>query len=295
MTRPRDYFHAVIDIESARLWIESGRAVVIDCRFELTDPDAGAAMYRAMHLPEAFYWHLERDLSSEPTGTNGRHPLPSLDAFAALIARTGITPQKQVILYDEWDGLNASRAWWLLQAAGYAATAVLEGGIRAWRQAGLPLTKIEPLPPFRSTPPNLTQWQLPLATASEVEAAVAQQRACLIDARAPERHRGEVEPFDPLAGHIPGSKNRFFRANLDSATGRFLDPTTLRAELLALFGDTPPEETIHYCGSGVTACHNLLAMAHAGLALGKLYAGSWSEWCADPSRPMNLGLGSSRI
>lgn len=286
MARPNDYFHTIIDVESARLWMESGRAVVIDCRFELFDPEAGEAMYRAQHLPNAFYWHLERDLSGKKLGNNGRHPLPEREAFAALIARTGITPQTQVILYDEWDGLNASRAWWLLQAAGYAATAVLDGGLKAWRQAGLAVTKVAPLPSFRYVVPDLIGWQLPLVTCNEVLAALESGRGKLIDARAPERHRGEFEPFDPVPGHIPGSVNRFFRENLDPQSGRFLPPDLLRKAFEALCGDSLPQETIHYCGSGVTACHNLLAMAHAGLPLGKLYPGSWSEWCADPSRPV---------
>ncbi|MCX7945645.1 MAG: sulfurtransferase [Hydrogenophilus sp.] len=288
-----DYFHTIISVDAAKRWHDSGRAVFIDCRFELGDPDAGEAMYRALHLPGAYYWHLERDLSGRVTGTNGRHPLPELDQFAALIARAGITPQTQVILYDEWDGLNASRAWWLLHAAGYEASALLDGGIKAWRQAGLPLTKVVPLSPLRQIVPQLTAWRLPLITTDELLSLLGRQDYLLIDARAPERHRGETEPFDPLAGHIPGSKNRFFRQNLDLNTGRFLSPERLRAEFLALFGETPPQRTVHYCGSGVTACHNLLAMVHAGLPVGLLYPGSWSEWCADRSRPMVLGPASA--
>lgn len=286
MSRVPDYCHTVISVEEARRWMESGRAVVVDCRFELSDPEAGAAMYRARHLPGAVYWDLERDLSGPRTGTNGRHPLPELDTFAALLARSEITPQKQVILYDEWDGLNASRAWWLLHAAGFAAAAVLDGGIKAWQQAGLPLVKEEPIPPFRVQPPTLTGWQLPLADAETVRQAMDDPSVLLLDARAPERHRGEIEPFDPVPGHIPGSENRFFRANMDTQAQRFLPRERLREEFEALLAGRAAEAVIHYCGSGVTACHNLLAMVHAGFPFGRLYAGSWSEWCADPSRPV---------
>jgi len=286
MSKLPDYFHTVIPIDAARLWIESGRAVVIDCRFELSDPDAGRAMYRARHLPNAVYWDLERDLSGAKTGTNGRHPLPTLEEFAALIARAEITLQKQVILYDEWDGLNASRAWWLLQAAGYEAAAVLDGGLKAWIQAGLPLTKEEPIPPFRIQPPTLTHWRLPIVDTETVLAEMNRPEVLLLDARAQERHRGEVEPFDPVPGHIPGSANRFFRANVDSKAFRFLPPEQLREEFTALLAGRAPESVIHYCGSGVTACHNILAMVHAGFPFGRLYPGSWSEWCADPSRPV---------
>ncbi|MEJ5269711.1 MAG: sulfurtransferase [Hydrogenophilus sp.] len=281
-----DYRHTLISVEEAQAWIATGRAVVIDCRFELADPDAGAAMYRAAHLPGAVFWDLERDLSGPKGIGTGRHPLPSIDAFAELIARASITPQTQVILYDEWDGMNAARAWWMLHACGYAATAVLDGGFRAWRSAKLPVTKEIPLPPHRYQIPNLPSWKLPIVETDEVTAACEQREVLLLDARAPERYRGEVEPFDPVPGHIPGAVNRFFRANVDASTGRFRPAEVLRAEFESLLAGRDPALTIHYCGSGVTACHNLLAWFHSGLPFARLYPGSWGAWCSDPRRPV---------
>lgn len=281
-----DYRHTLISVEEAQAWIATGRAVVIDCRFELADPDAGAALYRAAHLPGAFFWDLERDLSGPKGEGTGRHPLPAIEAFAELIARSAITPQTQVILYDEWDGMNAARAWWMLQACGYAATAVLDGGFRAWRGAKLPVTKETPLPPFRYRAPDLPGWRLPIVETEAVATAREQPEVLLIDARAPERYLGVVEPFDPVPGHIPGAVNRFFRANVDAATGRFRPAEQLRAEFETLLAGRDPAQAIHYCGSGVTACHNLLAWVHAGLPFARLYPGSWGAWCSDPSRPV---------
>ncbi len=274
----------VIDNATAYRWLNEGNAVAIDCRFDLANPELGEAAYRTAHLPRARYWHLERDLSAPPSGRNGRHPLPSPESFVALLAASGITRQTPVIVYDAADGLMASRAWWMLRACGISA-AVLDGGWRAWCEAGLPSTA-EPATPVPTAPITLDDWHLPVATAQTVRAALDDPGVLLIDARAPERYRGEHEPIDPVAGHIPGAVNRFYRENLDPETERFLPPERLRAAFAALLGAIPPQQTIHYCGSGVTACHNLLAMAHAGMPFGQLYAGSWSEWCADPSRPV---------
>jgi thiosulfate/3-mercaptopyruvate sulfurtransferase len=263
------------------------RVVVIDNRFDLADPAAGERAYREAHLSGAHYLHLDRDLSGPKTGRNGRHPLPDRDAFAALIGRLGITPDTPVVAYDAQGGVYAARLWWMLRWLGHAAVAVLDGGLPAWVAAGGALTSAEPPPIDTKRPPYPRRDSLVAA----IDADGLQRRLGrlpLIDARAPERFRGEVEPLDAQAGHIPGAINRFYKDNLDT-DGRFKHPEQLRAEFAPLLGGAAPGEAVHQCGSGVTACHNLLAMEQAGLAGSLLYAGSWSEWSADPSRPVARG------
>ena len=261
--------------------------VIIEASFDLTDADAGEAGWRAGHVPGSFYMHLDRDLSGEKTGSNGRHPLPKRAAFAATLARFGITPRSQVVALDRQGGMYAARLWWMLRWMGHANVAVLDGGIAAWTAAGGTLTT-DATPTAPSTPPYAER--APLVRTIGVEALSAQLgRMPLLDARAGERFRGEVEPLDRAAGHIPGALNRFFKDNLDAATGRFKSAAQLRAEFQALLGLHAPDAAVHQCGSGVTACHNLLAMEHAGLSGSVLYPGSWSEWSADPSRPVAQG------
>ncbi|HEY6511843.1 MAG TPA: sulfurtransferase [Burkholderiaceae bacterium] len=256
---------------------------LLDCGFDLVNAQAGARAYAQGHLPGARHADLERDLSAAKNGRNGRHPLPGREAFAHTVARWGVRPQTPVVCYDDQGGVYAARAWWMLRWLGHDAVAVLDGGRAAWLAAGATLDA-GPAPPATDAAPY------PLATASMPTVATDQLlgllgKVTVLDARAGERFRGEVEPFDPVAGHIPGARNRFHKDNLQ-ADGRFRAPAELRAAF-APFGE--PTGCVHQCGSGVTACHNLLAMEHAGLTGSALYPGSWSEWCADPARPIARG------
>lgn len=264
-----------------------GRVRVFDVRFDLARPEAGEAAWREGHLPGAHYLHLDRDLSAKdgvPALCGGRHPLPTREVFAATAARLGLTPDTPVVLVDAQGGMFAARAWWMLRWIGARDVRVLDGGLAAWRAAGGALEpgEVQPAAPAPAWPLGPEPEGLRL-TADALAAQLG--RVALLDARAPERYRGDVEPLDPVAGHIPGALNRPFSANL-GPDGRFLPPEALRAAFQGLAGARP---VVHQCGSGVTACHNLLAMAVAGLPGGALYAGSWSEWCRDPARPVAQG------
>jgi thiosulfate/3-mercaptopyruvate sulfurtransferase len=255
---------------------------LIDCRFKLDDTSWGEREYEAAHIPGAVYAHLDRDLSGAKTGTNGRHPLPSAADLAATFGRFGIGDEVQVVAYDQANGMFASRLWWLLRWMGHRAVAVLDGGLAKWRAEHLPMRSgIEQAGTvaFHGAPHD----------DMVVDArSVATSKALLLDARAPERYRGETEPLDRVPGHIPGARNYFFQQNV-GAGDTFLAPDTLRGQLTNAIGEASPGSVICYCGSGVTACHNLLAMEHAGLTGARLYPGSWSEWCADPARPVETG------
>lgn len=281
-----DLHHTLISAEALRARLDASTpTVVLDARFDLTRPDAGAAAYAAGHVPGAHYVHLDRDLSGAKTGRNGRHPLPDRAAFAAWAGAVGIVPGMQVVALDDQGGPYAARVWWLLRWLGHEAVAVLDGGWRAWCAAG-GAVDTTPAPAHSSLPayPAAAEPAMPTVGADALLAQLGRVR--LVDARAGARFRGEVEPLDPVAGHIPGATLRCFQDNLQ-ADGRFKPAATLRAEFDAWA--TPAGEVVHQCGSGVTACHNLLAMAHAGLPGSLLYPGSWSEWCADPSRPIAVG------
>lgn len=260
--------------------------IVVDCRFTLTNPSAGRAAYLRGHVPRARYAHLDDDLAREPGPGEGRHPLPSSERLAERLGRWGIGNDSVVIAYDEGGGAIAARLWWLLRWVGHSASLVLDGGLHAWQAAGLPLEPGEPtIVPTRFVP-SKPDSQAVVAT---VSLAAAQARGALVvDARAAPRYRGEQESIDPVAGHVPGAVNRPFAANL-APDGCFKPPAELRRELLELLRGRSPNEVIAMCGSGVTACHLLLAMEVAGLAGGRLYAGSWSEWIADPARPVRTG------
>jgi thiosulfate/3-mercaptopyruvate sulfurtransferase len=259
---------------------------LIDTRFDLADTAAGEQAYAAGHIPGALYAHLDRDLSGTKTGRNGRHPLPDRDAFAATVAHLGITPETQVVAYDAQGGMYAARLWWLLRWVGHRAVAVLDGGLAAWTQSGGALST-EPAPP----PAAGAAYPLGESLAPAIDAEALQRqlgRVRLIDARAGERFRGEVEPLDRQAGHIPGASHRFFKDNLQ-ADGRFKPAEQLAQEWQHVLGRSAASQVVHQCGSGVTAAHNLLAMEHAGLNGSALYPGSWSEWSADPGRPIAKG------
>ena len=252
---------------------------VFDCRHDLMKPDLGAQQYREAHIPGALFASLDSDLSAPKSGKNGRHPLPSAEAFTAWLGRQGVRPEDQVVCYDAGNGSMAARLWWMLRWIGHRPAAVLDGGMAKWRKEGRPVDAVLPQPKRTSYPAMKTSGAL------DVQAVQANlKNLFLVDARAPARYRGEQEPIDPVAGHIPGARNRF---NMDNVLpdGTFKPAAQLRSEFQAMLKDQKPGEVVHYCGSGVAACHNLLAMEVAGLTGGKLYAGSWSEWIADPARP----------
>jgi thiosulfate/3-mercaptopyruvate sulfurtransferase len=269
--------------ELRSLQAQGAPLVLLDCGFELADPECGARAYAQGHLPGALYAHLERDLSGTKTGANGRHPLPDRQALAERAGAWGIAPAVQVVCYDAQGMPYAARAWWLLRWLGHTAVAVLDGGLPAWRATGGELSA-SPSAAAARPPYPATATALPTLGAADLLDTLGSR--LILDARAGERFRGEVEPLDAVAGHIPGARNRVFRDNLQ-ADGRYKSAQALRAEFEALGVD--PGQVVHQCGSGVTACHNLLAMEHAGLHGSVLYPGSWSEWCADPSRPVAVG------
>jgi len=261
---------------------------VVDARFVLggAAPDAGEAMWREAHLPGAVYMHLDRDLSDHRKPASfGRHPMPEAADFVALLFRLGIGPGHQVVVYDGADGsMAAARAWWLLRLLGHRRAAVLDGGFARWQALGLPTTSQAPAVAAASAHFQARFDDALIASDGEVETRLGDSAGWLLDARAPERFRGEVEPLDRVAGHIPGARNRPFGANLRQ--GVFLSREELRAAFAPLLGDHDPSRVILNCGSGVTACANLLAMEHAGLHGARIYAGSWSGWISDPSRPV---------
>lgn len=258
---------------------------LIDCRHDLANPDAGRIAYAEAHLPGAYFLHLDADLSGAKNGRNGRHPLPDPAQLAAKLGKLGIRAGTQVVAYDDSGGMFAARLWWLLRWLGHPQVAVLDGGVSAWRGAGLPLTQDIPAKNPVDFPYRIS---LPIVCADEVLHSLSSSDSVLIDARAPDRFRGENETLDLVAGHIPGALNRFFRDNL-APDYCFKPADQLRAEFTALLQHRPECRVIQQCGSGVTACHNLLAMEIAGLSGSILYPGSWSEWCSDPDRPMITG------
>ena len=280
---PITMFTTLISTADLAARLDTPETVVVDVRHDLGAPDTwGTAQYRAAHIPGAVFAHLDRDLSAPKTGTNGRHPLPSPEACATAFGRLGLGAGKQVVAYDQGNGAYAARLWWMLRWLGHEAAAVLDGGYDKWVREGRPVTA-----EVRGPRPA-TFTARPVATpvdARELEASLGRGSTVLIDARAPERFRGEVEPLDPVAGHIPGAMNRPFARNLGT-DGTFKPAPVLRGEFDALLAGRPPAAVVHQCGSGVTACHNALAMEIAGLHGARLYPGSWSEWCADPARPV---------
>jgi thiosulfate/3-mercaptopyruvate sulfurtransferase len=259
--------------------------VIIDVRHDLAQPDLGESQYRAGHIPGARFGHMDRDLSAAKTGKNGRHPLPTPEAAAALFGRLGIDASKQVVAYDAGGGMYAPRLWWMLRWLGHGAVAVLDGGIGKWMREGRPVTT--KLPEMRPAAFPIRKTER-FVSAADVLASLRDRSLKLVDARGAERFRGEMEVIDPVAGHIPGAVNRPYTENVE-ADGTFKSPEELRAELAAVVGDTAPARVVNTCGSGVSACHNLLAMEIAGIGGTTLYPGSWSEWIADSSRPIATG------
>ncbi len=258
--------------------------LVLDCSFDLADPGAGRRAHDAGHLPGAVYVSLDDTLSGAKTGRNGRHPLPDRSAFAQAMAALGLNDNTRVVAYDSAGSMYAARLWWMLRWAGHTAVSVLDGGLAAWKAAS---GAIETTPPAARAAGNfrLRDSRVTAVGFDEVLANIGSAESLVIDARAPDRFRGENETLDPVGGHIPGAVNRLFRNNL-GPDGRFKPAAELHAEFTALVGGRAPSALIHQCGSGVTACHNLLAMEAAGLPGAALYPGSWSEWCAQPGAPV---------
>lgn len=269
----------------------SGKFVIVDCRFALDDTEWGRREYIARHIPGAVYAHIDFDLSGPKTGSNGRHPLPDESAVRATLSRLGIDSGVHVVAYDQDTGMYASRLWWMLRWMGHSAVSVLDGGFAKWlaeerpTSAGLEVNS----PREFAGSPNAAM----LVSAAQVGAMLTDAAWRLVDARAPERFRGEVEPLDRVAGHIPGASNHFYRNNL-ADTGVFRSPDELRLSLASEIAGVEPDHVVCYCGSGVTACHNLLALEHAGIQRARLYAGSWSEWSSDPNRPVDQPTPRSR-
>ena len=272
-------FTTLIDIETLAAHLADPDWVTVDCRFRLDDTEFGRREYAADHIPGAVYAHLDEVLSNPPVTDNGRHPLPPPDVLTERFGRLGIDNSKQVVAYDDKNGMIAARLWWLLRYLGHEAVAVLDGGWPAWVEAGQPQRGgVEENVPRQFSGVPHPEW---VALADEVPDV-----ALLVDSRGPERYSGEVETIDPVAGHIPGAVNYFYEQNW-SEDGRYLPPEQIRRQLQTILGETDPDEAVFYCGSGVTACVNLLALTHAGLGNGRLYAGSWSDWITDSSRPTN--------
>lgn len=275
-------YTTLISVADLAKCLEDPEVVIFDCRHELTNPDFGPRAYAESHIPGARFANVDRNLSGPLTGKNGRHPLPDPDVFMEWLGRVGVSNASQVVGYDQAGGAYGARLWWLLRWLGHSRVAVLDGGWQAWNAAGRPVTKEVPAPkraPFSGKADN-----------SRVDAQYVLQRLnspemVLIDARANDRYHGQNETIDPVAGHIPGALNRFFKDNLN-AQGQFKSSEELRAAFKSLIGDMPAGKVISQCGSGITACHNLLAMEVAGIKGARLYPGSWSEWIADPARPV---------
>jgi thiosulfate/3-mercaptopyruvate sulfurtransferase len=263
------------------------RCLVIDCRHDLTDHEAGRRGFADAHVPGARFIHLDEQLSGPKTGRNGRHPMPPRESVRALLESLGLDDDRQLVVYDTAGGSTAGRLWWMARWIGHEAVAVLDGGLPAWRKAGFPVSAEMPPPPRAGR----LALRVPLATlvdADETGRAAGAPERLVVDARAGDRYRGEVEPFDPVAGHIPGSVNRPWGSNVRE-DGRFKPAPVLRAEFEALLAGRAPGAVVNSCGSGVSACHNLLAMAHAGLPGAALFGGSWSEWVSEPTRPVATG------
>ena len=279
-------FSTLISTAALGMHIGDPAFAIVDCRYRLDDESWGEREYTNLHIPGAVYAHLGRDLAGPKTGTNGRHPLPDPKTLADTFGRFGITSGVQVVAYDQDNGMYASRLWWMLRWLGHDAAAVLDGGFKNWITEGRPTAggiERRTRTTFVGTP------RAEMTVDAQGVASIAHHVDWrLVDARAPERFRGETEPIDRTPGHIPGAANHFYQTNLDEQ-GIFRSPEDLREDWRDVLGTVALSHVVCYCGSGVTACHNLLALEHAGLRGARLYPGSWSEWSADPSRPVERG------
>jgi len=278
----------IVSTEQLAQHLQDPNWVIFDCRFTLTNKDLGQQAYQATHIPGARYAHLDDDLSAPVTEKTGRHPLPDAQLLSDKLSLWGVDSSKQVVVYDDSFGAMAVKMWWLLRWLGHDNVALLDGGLPKWLKEKRPMTADLPsIAPAKFVAQLHNELQ---ASAAEVDNARQERCRLVIDARPEQRYTGEREPLDKVAGHIPGSVNWVFDENLDF-DGTYLPADDLKEAYLKLLNGVNPEGVIHTCGSGVTACHNMLAMEIAGLAGGKLYAGSWSEWIIDPSRPVATGEG----
>jgi len=286
-------FDLLITAPQLKQGLHDAGLLIFDVRHSLQDHAAGRQAYEAGHIPGAIFLDHETQLSAAKTGANGRHPLPLLSEFAGLMRAHGLTSRTQVVAYDDSAGMYAAHLWWMLRWLGHRHVAVLDGGWSAWLAAGgesetrVRGPRVTEAQAIQSSLPG-SKPAMPTVDAQAVLANLSAPVFAVVDARAPERFRGEVEPMDPVAGHIPNALNRPTGRNVDSE-GRFKSPETLRAEFEALLGGRPPQHVVHSCGSGISACHNLFAMELAGLGGSSLYPGSWSEWCSDATRPVARG------
>lgn len=281
------HYTTLISVAELQACLSASNLVLVDCRFSLADTEAGRKAYQSGHIPGAWYAHLDEQLSGVVVkGQTGRHPLPDVEALQHVFSKWSIDAHTQVVVYDDLSGAMAARLWWLLRWMGHEKVAVLDGGWPKWVAAGGVVSIEQPVENPAVFKPVIqpAQW----VQAGFVETILHQPEYLLVDSRAPERYRGEVEPIDPVAGHIPGAINLPHFSNI-GPDGCFLDKTTLRQKLEAILDEHTPEHTIFYCGSGVTAAHNVLAMEHAGFPGSKIYAGSWSEWITDASHPVAKG------
>ena len=279
-------FTTLISTAVLDMHVDDPAFAIIDCRYKLDDANWGEREYASAHIPGAVFADLGRDLAGPKSGTNGRHPLPDARTLAQTFSRLGITSGVQVVAYDQGNSMFASRLWWMLRWLGHDAAAVLDGGLAKWVAEGRPTSagaETRQAREFRGAPRSAMA-----VSADEVASHLGTPEWRLVDARAPERYRGETEPIDKTPGHIPGAANHFYQWNVDEQ-GLFHTPEQLRARLQESLGDVRPDQIVCYCGSGVTACHNLLALEHAGMKGAKLYPGSWSEWSSDAARPVEHG------
>lgn len=275
-------YTTLVDAATLAAHLDDPAWLVVDVRHQLADTGYGERLYAESHIPGAIFLHCDRDLSGPMTGINGRHPLPDVEVLVRRLGEIGIDAATQVVVYDDVQGMIAGRLWWLLRWLGHDRVALLDGGLQPWLAAGGAMDAEHPV----LQPKHFVRGEgLPPVDAQHVSAGLEVEQICLVDARSPDRFRGENETMDPVGGHIPGAVNRFFRDNLQ-ADGRYKPAAELRTEWLVMLAGVAPEQVVHQCGSGVSACHNLLAMEVAGLTASRLYAGSWSEWCADPARPV---------
>ncbi len=280
-------FTTLISDSELNLHINDRNWAVIDCRFSLDDTERGQRDYLEAHIPGAVYAHLDRDLSgTKVPGKTGRHPLPEVPSFAATLSAWGIDSDTQVVAYDDSTGPMAARLWWMLNWMGHGNVALLDGGWRSWQGSRLPLRSGAEYRTVKHFEAH--EIQDAYVTAEQVQRYAGDSRYLILDARSGPRFRGEVEPIDPVAGHIPGAVSVPYEENL-TPEGKFLSPEILRRRFEGLMKFVPPENVICYCGSGVTAAHNIVAIAHGGLGMARLYAGSWSEWVADGARPVATG------
>jgi thiosulfate/3-mercaptopyruvate sulfurtransferase len=280
-------FSTLISVQGLVKFLNDPNWVIVDCRFSLSDPDSGYENYCESHIPGAVYAHLENHLSGEIIpGETGRHPLPEINSISKLFGSWGIDNQSQVVAYDDQGGMIAGRLWWLLQWLGHKNVAVLDGGFPAWIESGQQVNTDIPYPDEKEFTPIIRNDMV--ATVEDILRNFGDPNYILVDSRAPERYQGVEEPIDPIAGRIPGAINHFWSTNLDPS-GYFIGKDILRGRLANIFDELPTEHVTFYCGSGVTAAHNVLAAAHAGLGMAKLYPGSWSHWITNDERPIIHG------